>query len=213
MTGIGYVEGDGSDGHMYLYHMAPTSRSYGGILIGVEGSKPGAYDQFGHYHGPRADSGDVSPTGGLKWRILGRGPVDAEDDLFVDLSRQSNRAGKTVMNDAIDLYQYTPQCVTHQPRTCPGPNPAGVTFIPTLETFKKWTSETGKIRSKSPITAVDSALQTYLGGLPYPNRAIRYANLGPVILVADVYVTQRPNDPRTKGVKKLLQCISAEATR
>ncbi len=212
MTGIGNVDGNGSDGHMYLYYMAPKTNRYGGILIGVEGSRAGEYDQFGHKHTWTASSSDVSPTGGLKWRLLGRGPVDAEDDLFIDLTRPGRWVGTTVMNDVITS-PYQPECVILPPRTYVGPNPADVSFIPNLEIFKKWSSVTGAIRSRSPITAVDGALQAYLQGSPYPNPPARNNALNGLAHAANTYVRDHPDDPRTKGVRRLLQCISAERRR
>jgi len=94
-----------------------------------------------------------------------------------------------------------------------GPNPEGVAFIPMLETFKKWTSVTYAIRSGNPITAVNTALQTHLQGSPYGDRPTRDQALNPLGGVPRTYVTNHPNDPGTKGVKRLLHSIMAEAAR
>lgn len=209
MTGIGTVDGDGSDGHMYLYYMAPKIDRYGGILIGVEGSRAGEYDQFGHKHSWKATSSSVSPTGGLKWRHLGMGPVDAHDDLFVDISRR-----RQMYHVMVQMYQ--PSCVTQPPNSIPGFIPPNVTFIPDLNTFKnskKWTYVLGRRRSPDGITVVDNAVEAYLRGLQYPNRQARQQAVRNLFQVASQYARTHVNHPRTRGVKKLIQCLASEFNR
>ncbi|EFC48329.1 predicted protein [Naegleria gruberi] len=83
---------NGSNGHLYIYHMAPKTDSYGGIMLGLEGSEYGKYDMCGEYHGVSAKSSAFSPTLGFKWHskehldlttVKGPGKYDC---MFVDLS-------------------------------------------------------------------------------------------------------------------------------
>jgi hypothetical protein len=61
------VATDGTNGHIYFYHFPPKNNSYGGIMIGVEGSEWSKYDVLGCYHGMSAKSSPYSPTYGYKW--------------------------------------------------------------------------------------------------------------------------------------------------
>ncbi|KAL9647900.1 hypothetical protein ABK040_008171 [Willaertia magna] len=83
---------NGSFGHLYLYHMAPSNNSYGGLLIGLEGSEYGRYDSTGQYHGVSAKSSPYSPTFGYKWHsnhhtdlssLKGPGKYDC---MYIDLT-------------------------------------------------------------------------------------------------------------------------------
>ncbi|KAF0971991.1 hypothetical protein FDP41_009687 [Naegleria fowleri] len=83
---------NGSNGHLYLYHMAPKHDSYGGVMIGLEGSEYGKFDQTGEYHGVSAKSSAFSPTFGFKWHskehldltsVKGPGKYDC---MYIDLT-------------------------------------------------------------------------------------------------------------------------------
>ncbi|KAL0483457.1 hypothetical protein AKO1_014729 [Acrasis kona] len=67
MTGS-TISRNGEHGHLYLYYMSPKQDRFGGVMIGVEGSEYGKYDQGGGYHGLSARSPLLSPTFGYKWR-------------------------------------------------------------------------------------------------------------------------------------------------
>ena len=59
-------------------------------MIGCEGSEARKSDQYGHKHDARALSAPISPTSGMKWRLLALGPGSrgkANDTLFLDLSQ------------------------------------------------------------------------------------------------------------------------------
>jgi hypothetical protein len=67
------IECNGEHGHMYIYYMSPKYDRFGGLMIGVEGSEYGKYDQGGGYHGLSARSPLFSPTFGYKWRGKDKG--------------------------------------------------------------------------------------------------------------------------------------------
>lgn len=84
------VSANGEHGHLYIYYRPGQDNIPGGLLIGCEGSEAGKSDQYGHKHDARALSAPISPTSGMKWRLLGQGPGcrgEANDTLFLDLSQ------------------------------------------------------------------------------------------------------------------------------
>ncbi|KAG2389392.1 hypothetical protein C9374_013952 [Naegleria lovaniensis] len=87
------IEANGEHGHMYLYYQSPKKGRFGGLLIGVEGSEYGKYDQCGGYHSLSAKSPHFSPTFGYKWRAKRDAPdlrdvssPDKYNSLLIDLT-------------------------------------------------------------------------------------------------------------------------------
>ncbi|MDB5919345.1 MAG: hypothetical protein JWR40_3579 [Massilia sp.] len=72
------IEKDGSHGHLYINYRPPGYKSFGCLLLGVEGSAPGKNNQYGKVHDAEGTKGKWSATGGKKWdEIL---PVAKSDD-------------------------------------------------------------------------------------------------------------------------------------
>ena len=175
---MGNVDGDGSDGHMYLYYMAPKPHRRGGLLLGCEGSRAQVYDAFGHYHSALADSSDISPTGGSKWRLLGEGPMDAKDDLFVDLT------GITLDTLIAARSNFNIAWLDQPPAGKPGGNADTATFIPKLTDWKKMTAGTAlSVRSSSSIGSLDKLIREYES----MNKAARKAHLPKIEAALDKY--------------------------
>lgn len=73
----------GAHGHLYLYVNDGV-----GCMLGCEGSQPGVTDVYGQTPEPSGLGGEISPTGGSKWRDLADGPGcggPKSDCLFIDL--------------------------------------------------------------------------------------------------------------------------------
>jgi hypothetical protein len=88
------IEANGEHGHMYLYYMSPKKDRYGGLMIGVEGSEYGKYDQNAGYHGLSAKSPQLGPTFGFKWRCKKDGrdlssieSPDKYNSMLIDLTK------------------------------------------------------------------------------------------------------------------------------
>jgi len=104
------VKADGCNGHVYLYRMPATEHTYGGVMIGMEGSEWGKYDAVGGYHGVSAKSSPYSPTYGYKWHS--KVHVDLEetggpgkyDCMYVDLSSGWEYLKELYINDWRDEY-------------------------------------------------------------------------------------------------------------
>jgi hypothetical protein len=204
----GEVEGDGSDGHMYIYYMAPKPARHGGLLIGVEGSAAGLFDVFGHQHTAKAISSDISPAGGAKWRKLGMGPMDANDDLLVDLSTgwqflpPLRFAGGEVRQTSIN------------PKNA-GLGGGRITYIPPLKDWKKMTKGTKfSKRGRSSISDVDPLIRRYEGAAD----RVR-ANLLPALEdLVNEYVEDQldkggDKSKRTGGAQRIQYLIALEKER
>lgn len=104
------VRADGCNGHVYMYRMPATETTYGGIMVGVEGSEWGKYDAVGGYHGVSAKSSPYSPTYGYKWHsknsqdlseVGGPGKYDC---MYIDLSSGWEYLKELYINDWRDEY-------------------------------------------------------------------------------------------------------------
>jgi hypothetical protein len=91
-TTVKCVRADGSNGHVYFYRMPSTETTFGGIMVGLEGSEWGKKDAVGGYHGMSAKSTPYSLTYGYKWHskehidlssVKGPGKYDC---MYIDLS-------------------------------------------------------------------------------------------------------------------------------
>jgi len=107
--GVGYagvMPEDGSHGHVYLYWLAPTLQSPGGLMIGVETAAPGKTNPYGTIHGASALKGEFTPTGGTKFssepfaahREAGL-ILSHEGGLRVDIKPEDFNTVLTVVND------------------------------------------------------------------------------------------------------------------
>jgi hypothetical protein len=64
------IQKDGSHGHLYINYRSPGYKTFGCLMLGVEGSAPGMSNQYGKVHDAKATKGEWSATGGKKWENL-----------------------------------------------------------------------------------------------------------------------------------------------
>jgi hypothetical protein len=121
------INGDGRNGHVYIYYLAPGDNQFGGMLVGCENAEYGVEGGNPHTSAGHSLSGKaqkVSACGGKKWSALNIGPREEYNGMICDLTDRFDGLDWLFRNPLFDpdwLDQKTKPVVPINPKAKPLP--------------------------------------------------------------------------------------------
>lgn len=105
------IKADGSNGHVYVFYLAPGKGWAGGLLVGCENAASGKKNKHtGASHSVTGAAQKVSACGGKKWSDLNVGPREEYSGMICDLTGRGDN-----LNWLFGLSLFNPDWLDRRP--------------------------------------------------------------------------------------------------